>query len=75
MQLYDCFVNITFLGVEDKIVALKKNGLSIRMTSNALTQRDVVLAYSGSSDGTYRTFKVITLDDMHGVTNAHALMG
>ena len=71
MQLDGCFVkydNITFLGVEDKTVVSKKCGPSTAMTSYALTQRDAVLAYLGSSDGTYRTFRVSTLGDMHGVT-------
>ncbi|KAJ7942897.1 Cysteine-rich repeat secretory protein [Quillaja saponaria] len=70
LQLDGCFVkydNMTFLGVEDKTVVMKKCGPLIVSNSDALTRRDTVLAYLGTSDGTYKTFKVSSSGDIQGV--------
>ncbi|XP_027097687.1 plasmodesmata-located protein 6-like [Coffea arabica] len=48
LQLDGCFVkydNISFLGVEDKTVVMKKCGPSIGYNSDSLTRRDAVLGY------------------------------
>lgn len=48
VQLDGCFVkydNVSFLGVEDKSVVLKKCGPSIGYDSDTLTRRDAVLGY------------------------------
>lgn len=70
LQLDGCFVkydNVTFLGVEDKTLVLKKCEPSIGLTSDALTQRDAVLAYLQASDGTYKTFRTSSSGDLQGV--------
>ncbi|KAK3221930.1 hypothetical protein Dsin_008955 [Dipteronia sinensis] len=57
LQLEGCFVkydNISFLGVEDKTVVVKKCGPLTAYDSDALTRRDSVLGYLGSGDGSYR---------------------
>ncbi|KAF8407601.1 hypothetical protein HHK36_006735 [Tetracentron sinense] len=56
-QLQGCFVkydNITFLGVEDKTVVLKKCGPSIGYDSNAMSRRDAMLDGLASGGGPYR---------------------
>ncbi|CDP16323.1 unnamed protein product [Coffea canephora] len=48
LQLDGCFVkydNISFLGVEDKTVVMKKCGPSTGYNSDSLTRRDAVLGY------------------------------
>ncbi|XP_061344990.1 plasmodesmata-located protein 6 [Gastrolobium bilobum] len=70
LQLDGCFVkydNITFLGVEDKTVVVKKCGPSIGLTTDALTRRDAVVAYLQASDGTYKTFRSSGSGNMQGV--------
>ncbi|KAI4357578.1 hypothetical protein L6164_001517 [Bauhinia variegata] len=67
LQLDGCFVkydNTTFLGVEDKTVVLKKCGPSMGLTSDSLTHRDAVLAYLGTSIGSY---KVSNSGNVYGV--------
>ncbi|KAI4313732.1 hypothetical protein L6164_026688 [Bauhinia variegata] len=67
LQLDGCFIkydNLTFLGVEDKTVVLKKCGPSTELTSDALTRRDAVLAYLGASTGSY---KVSSSGNVYGV--------
>ncbi|KAK2635411.1 hypothetical protein Ddye_030203 [Dipteronia dyeriana] len=57
LQLEGCFVkydNISFLGVEDKTVVVKKCGPFASYDSDGLTRRDSVLGYLGSGDGSYR---------------------
>lgn len=54
LQNEGCFVkydNVTFLGVEDKTEVLKKCGPSIGYESDALNQRDGLLAYLGTNNG------------------------
>ncbi|KAK8567518.1 hypothetical protein V6N13_105482 [Hibiscus sabdariffa] len=71
LQLEGCFVkydNTSFLGVEDKTVVAKKCGPMTSSTySDELTRRDAVLGYLGSSDGTYRPFRVGGSGDLQGV--------
>ncbi|KAM2329922.1 hypothetical protein ACFX1X_020820 [Malus domestica] len=70
LQLEGCFVkydNATFLGVEDKTVVVKKCGPSTGFDSDSLTKRDAVLAYLGTSDGTYRPYRVSGSGSVQGV--------
>ncbi|XP_015895423.2 plasmodesmata-located protein 6 [Ziziphus jujuba] len=69
LQLEGCFVkydNSKFLGVEDKTVVVKKCGPSIGYDSDALTRRDAVLAYLGTSDGSNRPYRVGGSGDVRG---------
>lgn len=57
VQLQGCYVkydNNTFLGVEDKTVAMKKCGPSIGYDSDGMSRRDAVLAALMGSGGPYR---------------------
>lgn len=57
MQLQGCYVkydNTTFLGVEDKTVAMKKCGPSVGYDSDGMSKRDAVLAALMGSAGPYR---------------------
>ncbi|GMP59321.1 hypothetical protein CsSME_00022643 [Camellia sinensis var. sinensis] len=57
LQLEGCFVkydNISFLGVEDKAVVLKKCGPSIGYDSEALTRRDAVMDYLAAAGQFFR---------------------
>ncbi|KAJ9153057.1 hypothetical protein P3X46_026546 [Hevea brasiliensis] len=70
LQLDGCFVkydNISFLGVEDKTVVLKKCGPSIGYESDSLTRRDALLGYLGASDGSYKPYRVGGSGDIYGV--------
>ena len=70
MQLDGCFVkydNISFLGVEDKTIVVKKCGPLIGYDSDASTRRDAVLGYLGSSDGSYKPYRVSGSGDVTGV--------
>ncbi|KAH9794588.1 Plasmodesmata-located protein 6 [Citrus sinensis] len=70
LQLDGCFVkydNISFLGVEDKTVVVKKCGPLIGYDSDASTRRDAVLGYLGSSDGSYKPYRVGGSGDVTGV--------
>ncbi|KDP38102.1 hypothetical protein JCGZ_04745 [Jatropha curcas] len=70
LQLDGCFVkydNMSFLGVEDKTLVLKKCGPSIGYASDALTRRDAVLGFLGASDGSYKPYRVGGSGDIYGV--------
>ncbi|KAL9389670.1 hypothetical protein Peur_018275 [Populus x canadensis] len=70
LQLEGCFVkydNTTFLGVEDKTEVLHKCGPLIGYDSDELNRRDVVLGYLGTSDGSYRPFRVGGSEDVSSV--------
>ena len=70
LQLEGCFVkydNTTFLGVEDKTEVLHKCGPMIGYDSDELNSRDVVLGYLGTSDGSYRPFRVGGSGDVSSV--------
>ncbi|KAE8719254.1 Cysteine-rich repeat secretory protein 12 [Hibiscus syriacus] len=70
LQLEGCFVkydNTSFLGVEDKTVAVKKCGPLSSSYSDGSTRRDAMLGYLGSSDGTYKPFRVGGSGDLQGV--------
>ncbi|GMI87609.1 plasmodesmata-located protein 6 [Hibiscus trionum] len=71
LQLEGCFVkydNTSFLGMEDKTVVAKKCGPVMSSSySDELTRRDAVLGYLGSSDGTYKPFRVGGSGDLQGV--------
>lgn len=57
VQLQGCFVkydNITFLGVEDKTVVLKKCGPSNGYDADAMNRRDSVMAGLTGAGGPYR---------------------
>uniref|UniRef100_A0A5B6ZLE7 Gnk2-homologous domain-containing protein n=2 Tax=Davidia involucrata TaxID=16924 RepID=A0A5B6ZLE7_DAVIN len=57
LQLEGCFVkydNISFLGVEDKTVVLKKCGPSIGYDSDSLTRRDAVMDYLAAGGQFFR---------------------
>ncbi|KAA8532516.1 hypothetical protein F0562_032668 [Nyssa sinensis] len=57
LQLEGCFVkydNISFLGVEDKTVVLKKCGPSIGYDSDTLTRRDAVMDYLAAGGQVFR---------------------
>ncbi|TYH78484.1 hypothetical protein ES332_D04G230400v1 [Gossypium tomentosum] len=70
LQLEGCLVkydNVTFLGVEDKTVVVKKRGPSFSSYSDALTRRDSVLSYLEASDGTYKPFRISESGNLQGV--------
>lgn len=70
LQLEGCFIkydNISFLGVEDKTVVVKKCGPMIAYDSNGLTRRDAVLSYLGSGDGSYKPYRVGGSGNVNGV--------
>ncbi|KAJ6768811.1 PLASMODESMATA-LOCATED PROTEIN 6 [Salix koriyanagi] len=70
LQLDGCFVkydNTTFLGVEDKTEVLKKCGPLIAYDSDGLNRRDGVLDYLGTSDGSYKPFRVGGSGDVSAV--------
>ncbi|KAE8699022.1 Cysteine-rich repeat secretory protein 12 [Hibiscus syriacus] len=70
LQLEGCFVkydNTSFLGVEDKAVVVKKCGPLSSSYSDESTRRDAMLGYLGSSDGTYKPFRVGGSGDLQGV--------
>ncbi|PPD67987.1 hypothetical protein GOBAR_DD35130 [Gossypium barbadense] len=70
LQLERCLVkydNVTFLGVEDKTVVVKKCGPSFSSYSDALTRRDSVLSYLEASDGTYKPFRISESGNLQGV--------
>ncbi|XP_039015153.1 plasmodesmata-located protein 6-like [Hibiscus syriacus] len=70
LQLEGCFVkydNTSFLGVEDKTVVVKKCGPLGSSYSDESTRRDAMLGYLGSSDGTYKPFRVSGSGDLQGV--------
>ncbi|KAH7570906.1 hypothetical protein JRO89_XS05G0219800 [Xanthoceras sorbifolium] len=70
LQLEGCFVkydNISFLGVEDKTVVVKKCGPLTAFDSDGLIRRDAVLGYLGSGDGSYKTYRVGGSGNINGV--------
>ncbi|KAJ6429905.1 hypothetical protein OIU84_021338 [Salix udensis] len=70
LQLDGCFVkydNTTFLGVEDKTEVLKKCGPLIAYDSDGLNRRDGVLDSLGTSDGSYKPFRVGASGDVSAV--------
>ncbi|KAL4017268.1 hypothetical protein IC575_024946 [Cucumis melo] len=72
LQLEGCFVkydNVSFLGVEDKTVVVKKCGAVMGYDSGGLARRDAVLAYLAAADGNggYRPFRVGGSGDVQGV--------
>lgn len=69
LQLDGCFVkydNATFLGAEDKTLVVKKCGPSIGYNSDALTRKDAVLAYLGSSDSASKRFGLSNVGEVSG---------
>ncbi|XP_043808490.1 plasmodesmata-located protein 6 isoform X1 [Manihot esculenta] len=70
LQLDGCFVkfdNISYFGMEDKTVVLKKCGPPIGFESDSFTRRDAVLGYLGGSDGSYKPYRVGGSGDVYGV--------
>lgn len=61
--------NVSFLGVEDKSVVVKKCGAMMGYDSGGLARRDAVLAYLAAADGSggYRPFRVGGSGDVQGV--------
>ncbi|XP_023526414.1 cysteine-rich repeat secretory protein 12-like isoform X1 [Cucurbita pepo subsp. pepo] len=73
LQLEGCFVkydNVSFLGVEDKTVVVKKCGAVMGYDSGGWARRDAVLAYLAAADGSgggYQPFRVGGSGDVQGV--------
>lgn len=62
--------NVSFLGVEDKTVVVKKCGAVMGYDSGGWARRDAVLAYLAAADGGgggYRPFRVGGSGDVQGV--------
>ncbi|KAM7276373.1 hypothetical protein ACFE04_018239 [Oxalis oulophora] len=70
IQLDGCFIkydNSSFIGVEDKSEVYKKCGPLISYDSTTWSNRDAVLGYLGSGDGTYKPYRVTVLERVYGV--------
>ena len=70
LQLDGCFVkydNTSFLGMEDKTLVMSNCGPSANLTYDALTDRDAVLAYLGTSDGIDNTYRVSSFGNVQGL--------
>ncbi|XP_022942019.1 cysteine-rich repeat secretory protein 12-like [Cucurbita moschata] len=72
LQLEGCFVkydNVSFLGVEDKTMVVKKCGAVMGYDSGGLARRDAVLAYLAAADGGggYQPFRVGGSGDVQGL--------